>query len=191
MSYLAFASTSVANLARDPVGSLVLSAFVTGGDLGGTLAWLALIAVAMFGASRTAGAWRTAVACAAGHVIGTLVSEGIIAARIHIGALPARYLHLTDVGPSYVVVSALVVSMLYGTWRRDRASWAWRILAAAGLLVLAFPGQIFAGLTSFDIAAVGHVTAIVTATLAVTLTAAVAGPLLSRPRRRRPGRSGT
>ena len=96
--------------------------------------------------------------CVAGHVIGTLVSEGIVAWRVSSGALPDSYRHLVDVGPSYVVVSALVVAILCGPW-------VWRFLAAADLLALIFVGQIFGGLTSLDVSAVGHLTAIVTAVI--------------------------
>jgi hypothetical protein len=161
-SFLARASTSVANLQHDPVGCLAVSAFVSGDGLGGTLNWLPLIAVAMCGAVRAAGGRRAAAVCVAGHVIGTLVSEGIVAWRVTSGVLPDSYRHLTDIGPSYVVVSALVLALLLAPWR-------WRLAAAVAMLLLIFPGQIFAGLTSLDVAAVGHVTAIATALLAILI----------------------
>jgi hypothetical protein len=154
----------VANLQHDPVGCLVVSAFVSGDGLGGTLTWLPMIAVAMCGAVRAVGARRTVVVCAAGHVIGTLVSEGIVAYRVTSGALPDSYRYLTDVGPSYVVVSALVLALLFAPWR-------WRFAAAVVMLLLVFPGQIFAGLTSLDVAAVGHVTAITTVLVATLVPA--------------------
>jgi rhomboid family protein len=163
-SFLGLASTSVANLQHDPVGCLVVSAFVSGDGAGGTLTWLPLIAVAMCGAVRAVGGRRTVAVCAAGHVIGTLVSEGIVACRVTSGALPDSYRYLTDVGPSYVVVSALVLALLF-------APWWWRFAAAVVMLLLIFPGQIFAGLTSLDVAAVGHVTAITTALAAALIPA--------------------
>jgi len=178
-SFTAWASTSVANLEHDPVGSLVVSAFVTGGTGWGAAAWLPLIAIAMFGANGAVGNWRTVLVCAAGHVVGTLVSEGIVAWRVASGALPPAYRHLTDVGPSYVVVSALVVALLC-------AGWAWRCLAALDLLVLVFIARIFGGLASLDVSAVGHLTAIVTAAAVTPLLCP-----LRRPYRRRQGRSGT
>jgi rhomboid family protein len=169
-SLLTFASTSVANLEHDPAGCLVVSAFVSGGGLASTLTWLPLIAIALFGACRAIGGARTVAVCAAGHVIGTLVSEGIVGWRVHAGALPVSQLHLLDVGPSYVVVSALVAAIVCAPWSwRDRPDWAWRVLAAAALLLLVFPGQIFSGLTTLDVAAVGHVTAITTALLLAVL----------------------
>ena len=164
-AFVAWASTSVANLEHDPVGCLVVSAFVTGG---GVVTWVPVIALGMFGANRAVGGWRTVLVCAAGHVIGTLVSEGIVAWRVASGALPASYRHLTDVGPSYVVVSAVVVALLC-------APAAWRVLAAADLLLLVFVARIFAGLSELDVAAVGHLTAIITAAAIVALLACYRG----------------
>ncbi len=170
-AFAAWASTSVANLERDPVGCLVVSAFIAGGGAGALVAWLPVIAIAMFAANRAVGGRRTVLVCAAGHVVGTLVSEGIVAWRVAAGALPASYRHLTDIGPSYVVVSALVCAVLCAPWR-------WRVLAALDLGVLVFAGRIFAGITALDVSAVGHLTAIVTAAACV--------PLLTR--RHRAGR---
>jgi hypothetical protein len=163
----AWASTSVANLEHHPAGSLLLSAFVAGGSW---YAWSVLIALAMFGANRAVGSLRLAVVCAAGHVIGTLVSEGIVAYRVDAGLLPVSSRYLLDVGPSYVVVSAIVVALAFGSWPA-------RVAAAADLAVLVFGGHTCAGLTSLDVAAVGHVTAL-----------AVAAVLLIWVRRARYGR---
>jgi hypothetical protein len=172
-SFVAWASTSVANLEHDPVGCLVVSAFLTGGSAWSAVAWLPWIAIALFGAVSAIGGWRTAVVCAAGQVVGSLVSEGIVGWRVASGALPPGDRYLTDVGPSYVVVSALVVALLC-------ASAAWRVLAAVDLLVLLFVVRIFSGLTSLDVSAVGHLTAIVTAVVCV--------PFLARGEIRWPGR---
>jgi len=165
-----WASTDVANLHHHPVGCLVLSAFVTNDDW---YAWPLLIALALFGANQALGNWRTAVVLAAGHVIGTVVSEGIVAYRVHHGLLPASDNRILDVGPSYVVVTAIMVALLYGAW------WA-RLAAAADLAILVFIGQIFAGLSTLQVAAVGHATALV--------TGVVAGGLLAWQRRRAPRR---
>jgi len=62
----AWASTNVANLEHEPVGPLVLSAFVGPGSL---LVWPVLIALAVFGANRALGNARTTLACMAGHMI--------------------------------------------------------------------------------------------------------------------------
>ena len=61
-----WASTNVVNLRQDPMGCMVASAFVPSGY---SVAWPLLIAVAMFGANRVLGNWRTAAVCGAGHVM--------------------------------------------------------------------------------------------------------------------------
>jgi hypothetical protein len=147
---LRWASTSVANLEHDPVLCLVVSAFLPAESLG---AWPALIALALFGANHVLGNWRTVAVCAAAQVAGTVVSEGIVAFRVHIGALPAADRYLLDVGPSYVVAAAIAVAVLYGPWLA-------RVAALADLAVLVFAGHIFAGLGQLQVPAVGHLTAL-------------------------------
>ena len=147
---LQWASTSVVNLRHDPVGSLAASAFIPGSFAS---AWPLLIALAMFGANRVLGNWRTAVVCAAGHVLGTLVSEGIVDYRVAHGLLPGSDTRLLDVGPSYVVVSAIAVAAAYGSWPA-------RAAAVLDFAVLVVVGDIFGGLSKLDVAAVGHTTAI-------------------------------
>jgi len=154
-----WASTNVANLEHEPVLPLLLSAFVAPGYL---LTWPVLIALALFGANRAVGNARIALVCLAAHVIGTLVSEGIVAYRVDAGQLSAASRHLTDVGPSYVVVAAVVVALALGTWLA-------RALAAVDLVILVFPGDIFGGLSQLGVAAVGHLTAMLTAAMAVIL----------------------
>jgi hypothetical protein len=154
-----WASTNVANLEHEPVLPLLLSAFVAPGYL---LTWPVLIALALPGANRAVGNARIALVCLAAHVIGTLVSEGIVAYRVDAGQLPAASRHLTDVGPSYVVVAAVVVALALGTWLA-------RALAAIDLVILVFPGDIFGGLSQLGVAAVGHLTAMLTAAMAVIL----------------------
>ena len=164
---LGWASTNVHNLRHDPVGCLVASAFVTQTF---ATAWPALIALAMFGANRVLGNWRTVLVCAAGQVAGTLVSEGIVGYRVSRGLLPAADRYIIDVGPSYVVVSAIVVALLYGSWLA-------RAAAALDLALLVVVGDIFGGLSDLDVAAVGHVTA-------MTVAAALGSVLVWRLRRR-------
>ena len=72
------------------------------------------------------------------------------------GTLPPAWSHIPDVGPSYVVVSAIVVAVMFGTWLT-------RVTALAVFAVLVFVSRIFAGLTSLHVAAVGHLTAMITA----------------------------
>ena len=152
---LRWASTNVVNLRHDPAGSMVVSAFLPSSY---PAAWPALIALCLFGANRALGNWRTAVVCAAGHVIGTLVSEGIVDYRVGYGQLPAAATRILDVGPSYVVMAAIAVAVLYGSWPA-------RVAAAVDFAILVFTSAIFAGLTSLDVDAVGHATALVVAVL--------------------------
>jgi hypothetical protein len=156
---IAWASTNVANLEHEPLGPLLVSAFVTPGFFA---AWPVLIVLAVFGANRALGNARAALVCLAGHVIGSLVSEGIVAYRIDAGHLSVANRHLTDVGPSYVVLSAVVIALACGGWLA-------RALAAVDLVVLVFPGQIFGGLSHLDVPAVGHLTAALTAAAATAL----------------------
>ena len=81
---------------------------------------------------------------------------GIVAYRVGHGSLPPAWSHIPDVGPSYVVVSAIVVAVMFGTWLT-------RVTVLAVFAVLVFISHIFAGLTSLHVAAVGHLTAIITA----------------------------
>jgi hypothetical protein len=150
---LRLASTNVTNLMHDPIAVIVVSAFLPQASL---LAWLVLIPLAMFGANRALGNWRLALVCAAGHIIGTGVSEGIQAYRIAHGLLPHSAGNIIDVGPSYVVVSAIVVAVMFGSWPA-------RVAALADLAILAFVGEIFDGLAQLQVAAVGHATAMVVA----------------------------
>jgi hypothetical protein len=164
---LRWASTSVHNLEHHPVGCIVASAFVPSGF---EPAWPFLITLALFGANHVLGNWRTLVTCAAAHVLGTLVSEGIVAFRVAAGTLPVADRYLLDVGPSYVVVAAIGVGLLWG-------GWLIRAAAAVDFALLIFVGQIFQGLSHLQLSAVGHVTALI--------TGASAGSLLRWQRRRR------
>lgn len=152
---VAWASTNVHNLVHDPLGCLVASAFLPSGN---SPTWPLLTALALFGATHVLGNWRTALVCATGHVAGTYVSEGIVDYRILHGTLPAADRYIVDVGPSYVVVAALVVALLFG-------GWLIRAAAALDLALLVFAGQILAGLSKLHVAAVGHVTSMTTAAL--------------------------
>jgi hypothetical protein len=151
-AFLRWASTSVHNLEHHPVACLVVSAFL---PTGFQAAWPFLIALALFGANHLLGNWRTLLTCTAGHVIGTLVSEGIVAYRVDHGTLPVADRYLIDVGPSYVVVAAIAVGLLYG-------GWLIRGTAALDLALLIFVGEIFEGLSRLEVAAVGHLTALIT-----------------------------
>ena len=78
-------------------------------------------------------------------------------------------------GPSYVVVSAIVIAVVCGTWLA-------RAAAALDFALLVFGGRIFSGLSHLDVSAVGHLTAIVTAAAGVTLILARGGRPVLAPR---------
>lgn len=159
---VAATATNIANLESDPLGSLVASAFVAETAL---WAWVVLAVIALFPLAHRFGNLRALLLVAAAHIVGTLLSEGLLAWRISAGAEPASMRFLDDVGPSYVLASALLVVVVYG-----RRRW-WRAAAAAGLAILA--PSLFSGLGHLDVAAVGHMVAMATG---IALAWALAGP---------------
>jgi hypothetical protein len=152
LAVLHWTSTSVHNLEHHPVGCLVASAFIPTSFIS---VWPLIIAVALLGANHVLGNWRTLLTCGAGHIVGTVVSEGIVAYRIAHGALPGSDRYLIDVGPSYIVVAAIAAGLLWGTSLI-------RAAAALDFLLLIFVGDIFTGLGTLQLAAVGHLTALIT-----------------------------
>ncbi|MFC9972063.1 rhomboid-like protein [Spirillospora sp. NPDC127200] len=140
----AWASTNLANLADHPAGSLAASALV---PTEYPLLWLALAGAGLLPVNRRLGSGRTALLFGLTHVLGTAVSQGIVAWRLSAGQLPEAARHQLDTGPSFVVVPALVVAVGCAPWR-------WRVPAALGLAgVLPY---MFIGLRDLDVAAVGH-----------------------------------
>jgi hypothetical protein len=160
-SLVAATATNLANLRTDPLGTLVASAFVAES---GPWVWVPFAAVGLFPLAHRLGGPRALSLIVAAHVIGTLVSEGVLAWRISTGAAPRSLRFLDDVGPSYVVTSALFATLLYGSARRAgglrafQTSLWWRLAALAGLAVL-YP-YMFTGLGHLNVAAVGHVVAL-------------------------------
>src|SRR5260370_41279637 len=145
---IGWASTSVSNLRHHPGGSLLVSAFF---PVESASAWPVLIALSMFGANRALGNWRMAAICAAGQGIGTLGSETIVACRGAHRLLPAADRYLIDIGPSYVVVSAVVIALLLGSCPS-------RAAAAIDLALLIGVGNIFGGLLQHELSAGGPLT---------------------------------
>jgi hypothetical protein len=146
-------STDLANLADHPLRSLLLSAFVAEGDL---VAWSVLALAGLAALGRRIGARRALTAAFAVHVLATLASQGLVAVRIGAGDLSASARVMSDVGPSYVVVGALVAAVAYGTL-------GGRVVGAVGFGVLS--PSLFEGLLQLDVAAVGHLSSVVLAPL--------------------------
>jgi hypothetical protein len=151
LGLVSWASTNVANLAVRPLTTLAASAFVSEDPL---IVWAVLTSAGLFLLVHRFGNRRAAILTGAAHVLGTLVSEGIAALRLAIGAAPTALRHIADVGPSYVTVSALVAVACFGPGRWQRG------VALAGWLFLA--PFLFEGITGFDVAAIGHVVAMAT-----------------------------
>jgi MYXO-CTERM domain-containing protein len=167
-AWLDWASTNLANAPHHPIGALVVSALFTDGDVRG---WLVLSLVGLGAVGWRFGAWRTATLVAAAHVIGTVVSEGILGIRIATGAVPRTELHIRDIGPSYVVVAALVAGLVYGPWPA-------KLPCALGFASVA--PSLFGGLLQFVVPSVGHV-------CAITVALAMGGLFVWRRRRRTAG----
>jgi membrane associated rhomboid family serine protease len=149
LRFAAWASTNVARLRTEPFGPMIVSAFVVQED---PLAWLIVGGAAFAIVEWRLGWWRALVAALAAHVVGTLVSEGIVWWRVNDRALPASAQHQLDVGASYVVAGVLAAAVVV-------APRLGRILAS--IVLVALSPALLEGITSLDVAAVGHLTALV------------------------------
>lgn len=148
-AWRAWASTNLDNLQHHPVAAIAVSPFLPDGY---AWLWIALSLIGLAAAGRTLGGARTAVLALTVHVLATLISEGILAARIAAGAVSPQARHLIDVGPSYVVVGALIAAIAFSTWPG-------RLLSAAAFAAIA--PYLFAGLRDWGVAETGHVCAVV------------------------------
>jgi hypothetical protein len=168
-SFIASTATNLVNLRSDPLGTLIASAFVSEAT---PWIWIGFAIVGLFPLVHRFGNLRALLLVGGAQVVGTLISEGLLACRISTGAAPGSLRFLDDVGPSYVIASALIATILYGPepvvrtarhghWLFDRiASRWWRLGAFAGLALLA--PHLFGGLNHLDVAAVGHLVALIT-----------------------------
>jgi hypothetical protein len=148
-AWRAWASTNLDNLRHHPVPAIAVSPFLPDGY---AWLWVALSLIGLAAVGRVLGAGRTAILALAAHVLATLASEGILAVRIASGAAPPEARHVVDVGPSYVVVAALVAAVAYGTWPG-------RLASAAAFAVIA--PHLFTGLDDWGVAETGHGCAVV------------------------------
>jgi hypothetical protein len=102
MAVLANSSTDLAHLERVPWLVLPASSIWSGDNIGW---WLAATLLCLCALEVAHGSVAVAVTGFVAHVVGTLVSEGLIAARIAAGELSSSAGHVLDVGPSYIVAS--------------------------------------------------------------------------------------
>jgi hypothetical protein len=116
LSVLAASSTDLAHLERVPWLVLPASSIWPGQEFG---YWAVVVLLCLGTLERIRGRLVTVVLGAAAHVIGTVVSEGVTAARIAAGDLTSSARHLLDVGPSYIVAAcatAVVFSPKANRW---------------------------------------------------------------------------
>jgi hypothetical protein len=146
---LGYASTSLANLADHPVVATVLSAFL---PAAGSALWLTFGLLALAAAERALGSMAVAALLAVAHVLGTAISQGLLAVRIGIGDAALADWHLLDTGPSYVVVCAMAATVVAGRLPA-------RLLCVGGFALVG--PHLFDGLGSYEVSAIGHTCAIV------------------------------
>ena len=142
-------STDLWHLSHDPWVVVPGSAFFTTGGLPYAIAG-ALVSIGLL--EREAGLLITLLVAVSAHLVGTAVSEGVLAVRVATQDAPNTARHAIDVGPSYILV-ACATSVI--AWRN-----AWpvsRVVCALGLA----PIFVFTAwrIPYGDVDAVGHLTA--------------------------------
>ncbi|NUR59270.1 MAG: hypothetical protein HOV87_11455 [Catenulispora sp.] len=144
---LDWSSTNLDNLrpAGHPAEAFVASAFVPQESAG---VW-PFFALSLFSVVAALGARRTVVLLASVHIGVSALTEGLVWWRIHQGSLPGSEAHDWDTGPSYLVVTAMVVAI--GCARRTWVRVVWAV-ALAG----ATP-SLLEGIDGGDYTAIGHV----------------------------------
>jgi hypothetical protein len=152
LSVLVASSTDIAHLERAPWVVLPASSIWSGNMFG---YWAVAILLCLGALERVRGALVTIVTGAVAHVVGTVVSEGITAARIAAGELSGSARHVLDVGPSYAVAAcatAVVFSPGANRWLRLACA-----LTLVPLVVTAFDFS-----DASQVAAIGHAVAMLT-----------------------------
>jgi hypothetical protein len=99
---LAASSTNLAHLERVPWLVLPASSIWSGDNIGW---WIGATLLCLCALELAHGSIAAIVTGAVAHVVGTLVSEGLMAARIAAGEVSGSARHVLDVGPSYIVAS--------------------------------------------------------------------------------------
>jgi hypothetical protein len=95
-------STDLAHLERVPWLVLPASSIWSGDNIGW---WIGVTLLCLGALELVHGPATTLVTGVVAHIVGTLVSEGLVAVRIAAGELSSSASHVMDVGPSYVVAS--------------------------------------------------------------------------------------
>lgn len=131
-------STNVINLVQHPLQSLVVSLFW----IDGTFWFPYLVSYALFHAQveRWLGWWRWLVIGLSGHVVATLVSQGVLLVAVQRGIAPPIMLGVRDVGVSYfqAAMIGVLAHHFVPRWRRAYAGVA---LVAYVLPLVVQPGM--------------------------------------------------
>src|SRR3569833_2568026 len=109
-SFIASTATNLVNLRTDPVGTLIASAFVSEAT---PWMWIGFAIVGLFPLVHRFGNLRALLLVFAAQVIGTLVSEGVLAWRISTGEAPNTQQNHNKNKPTNVIASALIATILY------------------------------------------------------------------------------
>ncbi|KDA41325.1 hypothetical protein E0F15_15580 [Frankia sp. B2] len=163
-------STTFDQMRHHPLGVLVGSIpWLPEGPLA---PWLMFAGLAVGGLEATAGGATALAVVLGGHAGATLISQGVLDLRVVTGGLPRTALHVLDVGPSYVVATALTALVVLPSRRSLRA-------LASLTFVVVLP-VMMKGVSRGDLDAVGH-----TAALALGALAGLAPPVRRRAAARR------
>jgi hypothetical protein len=158
---VAWLSSDLSVLTSSPVPLRALPSLLGSGLLtedGTGWHWLPFVVAGLVPTVRALGVRTAVAALVAVHVLATLVSQGVLAWRIVHDLASATQRLVSDVGPSYVVVAALTFAVADPLVGLRGARW-WRAGCAAALVVLA--PSLLDGLTTWQVAPLGHLTAAV------------------------------
>jgi len=147
---LSASSTDLAHLERVPWLVLPASSIWSGDNIGW---WIGVTILCLGALEVIQGPVMTLVTGLLAHVVGTLVSEGVVALRIAAGELSESARHVMDFGPSYVVASCAAAVIA-----SPRAPVALRIGCALSIVPLY--GAAFDFTDAGQVATLGHAVAI-------------------------------
>jgi len=150
LAVLSASSTDLAHLERAPWLVLPASSVWSGDAIGW---WIGATLLCLGALELVRGPVMTLVTGVVAHVVGTLVSQGIVAARIAAGELSSSARHLMDVGPSYIVASCAAAVIA-----SPRASRSMRVACALAIVPLYVAAFDFTD--DAQVATTGHAVAI-------------------------------